>query len=165
MSPATPKGQPRRSGHADQPQRSGHADQPRRSGHADQPQRSGHADQPQRSGHADQARREPSTALCRPAQIGLEAFGRAAGLHPELIVRLVRLGLVDASLDPAGRPVFAPAALARVARMQRLRTGLSLNYAAVGLVLDLLDRIDSLEEALRQGPRPASSGGTDRRWT
>jgi hypothetical protein len=48
--------------------------------------------------------------------------------------------------------------------MQRLRTGLALNYAAMGLVLDLLDRIDSLEEALRERPRSAS-GGTDRRWT
>ncbi|MEA2484637.1 MAG: chaperone modulatory protein CbpM, partial [Thermoleophilaceae bacterium] len=28
---------------------------------------------------------------------------------------------------------------------QRLRTGLGLNYAAIGLVLDLLDRIDELE--------------------
>jgi hypothetical protein len=109
-------------------------------------------------------RREPSTALVRTTRMGLEAFGRATGLHPELIVRLVRLGLVDASLDPSGRPVFAPAELARVARMQRLRTGLSLNYAAMGLVLDLLERIDSLEEALRQRPRSAS-GGTDRRWT
>ncbi len=112
-----------------------------------------------------QPRRPPGTALVRPARMGLEAFGRATGLHPDLIVRLVCLGLVDASLDPSGRPVFASAEVARVARMQRLRTGLSLNYAAMGLVLDLLDRIDSLEHALRQRPRPAAPGGTDRRWT
>lgn len=112
-----------------------------------------------------QNRRAPSTALVRTERIGLEGFCRATGLHPELILRLVRLGLVDASLDPSGRPVFAPTELARVARMQRLRTGLSLNYAAMGLVLDLLDRIDSLEEALRQRPRSPASGGTDRRWT
>jgi chaperone modulatory protein CbpM len=117
---------------------------------------------PERSG---QPHRAPSTALVRPPQLELEAFGRATGLHPELIVRLVCLGLVDASLDRSGRPVFAPTEVARVARMQRLRTGLSLNYAAMGLVLDLLDRIDSLEEALRQRPRSAASGGTDRRWT
>ncbi|HEY8556739.1 MAG TPA: chaperone modulator CbpM, partial [Actinomycetes bacterium] len=41
-----------------------------------------------------------------------------------------------------------------VARIQRLRTGLSLNYAAIGLVLDLLDRIDVLERDLRARPRP-----------
>ena len=33
----------------------------------------------------------------------------------------------------------------RVARIQRLRAGLGLNYAALGLVLDLLDRIAELE--------------------
>jgi hypothetical protein len=35
--------------------------------------------------------------------------------------------------------------LAVVARIQRLRNGLGLNYAAIGLVLDLLDRIEELE--------------------
>jgi hypothetical protein len=36
-----------------------------------------------------------------------------------------------------------------VARVQRLHFGLSLNYAAIGLVLDLLDRIDELERRER----------------
>jgi hypothetical protein len=31
----------------------------------------------------------------------------------------------------------------------RLRVGLSLNYPALGLVMDLLDRIEALEAALR----------------
>jgi chaperone modulatory protein CbpM len=39
---------------------------------------------------------------------------------------------------------------ATVARIQRLRGGLSLNYASIGLVLDLLDRVDRLEAALRR---------------
>jgi chaperone modulatory protein CbpM len=37
-----------------------------------------------------------------------------------------------------------------VARAQRLHGGLCLNYAAVGLVLELLDRIEVLEAALRR---------------
>jgi chaperone modulatory protein CbpM len=40
---------------------------------------------------------------------------------------------------------FAPADVARAARIRRLRADLSLNYAAIGLVLDLLDRIRQLE--------------------
>jgi chaperone modulatory protein CbpM len=40
-------------------------------------------------------------------------------------------------------------AIARAARIMRLRTGLGLNYTALGLVLDLLERIDDLEAALR----------------
>jgi chaperone modulatory protein CbpM len=49
--------------------------------------------------------------------------------------------------------VFPLSAPARLARMQRLRCGLDLNYAAVGVVMDLLDRINRLEAALRSaGP-------------
>jgi hypothetical protein len=44
------------------------------------------------------------------------------------------------------------AQLARAARIVRLRAGLGLNYAAVGVVLDLLDRIEELETALRSRP-------------
>jgi hypothetical protein len=37
--------------------------------------------------------------------------------------------------------------------MQRLRAGFALNYAAIGLVTDLLDRIAVLEVALRAAQR------------
>ena len=77
-----------------------------------------------------------------------------SGLHPELVRRLVKLGLVQATRDSAGRLWFTRAELVTVARIQRLRTGLSLNWAAIGLVLDLLDRIDVLERDLRARPRP-----------
>jgi chaperone modulatory protein CbpM len=53
-----------------------------------------------------------------------------------------------------------------VARIQRLRVGLSLNWAAIGLVLDLLDRIEVLERALRArpgGPAPPPRSD-DRLW-
>jgi hypothetical protein len=49
---------------------------------------------------------------------------------------------------------LTPQAPAVIARIQRLRATLSLNYAAVGLVLDLLDRITELEAALRRGGLP-----------
>src|SRR5262249_60834724 len=77
--------------------------------------------------------------------------------HPALIGRVVPLGLVEADRDAAGRLWFPPDQLAVVARIQRLRAGLALNYAAVGLVIDLLDRITELEAALRSagpGGRP-----------
>ena len=44
--------------------------------------------------------------------------------------------------------------LAAVARMQRLRAGFALNYAAIGLVTDLLDQIEVLQAALRRAGRP-----------
>jgi chaperone modulatory protein CbpM len=100
-----------------------------------------------------------SPALARPAPsavLDLDAFSRATGLHPVLVERLVALGL----LETTGGPLqFAPSEIARACRIQRLRDGLALNYAALGLVLDLLDRIDALESRLRR------NGGPNRQWT
>ena len=88
-------------------------------------------------------------ALSRPARLDLESFARVTGTHPDLVRRLVTLGILDAETDAAGRLWFVPAQRAQMARVQRLRAGLALNYAAVGLVADLLDRIAALEMAAR----------------
>jgi hypothetical protein len=103
-----------------------------------------------------------SSALTRPFRLNLDAFARATGLHPELVRRLAALGLLDVSRDASGRMWFAPNQVAEAARLQRLRTGLSLNYAALGLVVDLLDRITALEAASARA-RSRHSGG--RPWT
>jgi chaperone modulatory protein CbpM len=92
-------------------------------------------------------------ALVRADELDLRSFAAAAGLHPELVRRLVALGILDASCDCSGDLWFAPGQLAVVARIQRLRAGLGLNYASIGLVLDLLDRITALEAALRRARR------------
>ena len=70
----------------------------------------------------------------------LDAFATRCGLHPDMVRRLVALGLVTCRQDARGDLRFEPSALVTVARIQRLRTGLGLNYAAIGLVLDLLSR-------------------------
>ena len=88
-------------------------------------------------------------ALMRRPYLSADAFAAAAGLHPDLISRLVALGLLPAVRRADGSLWFAPAQVAAVARLQRLRATLPLNYAALGLVVDLLDRITELETALR----------------
>jgi hypothetical protein len=105
-----------------------------------------------------------------PRRLSLEGFARRAGVHPELIRRFVALGLVEATRDSAGELWLAPAELATVARIQRLRAGLSLNYASIGLVLDLLDRIEELEAALRSagpvvGAPQGRTGRSEQPWT
>ena len=82
----------------------------------------------------------------------IDAFARRSGLHPDLLHRFVALGLLDAATDPAGELWFDPADIVTVARIHRLHTELALNYAAIGLVLDLLDEIDRLHARTR-GPR------------
>jgi DNA-binding transcriptional MerR regulator len=98
-----------------------------------------------------------------PVRLDLESFARATGLHPDLVRRLVVLGLFEPDRDDSGGMWFAPAQLAAAARIQRLRAGFALNYAALALVIDLLDRVAELESAVRRGSaatRRPTSGGT-----
>jgi len=101
-------------------------------------------------------------ALVLISRLDLDSFAARAGMHPELIRRLVTLGLFEPTRDASGRLWFAVPDLRTAARIQRLRAGLSLNYAALGLVMDLLDRIEVLEAALRAAgsppPRNAARG-------
>jgi len=102
-----------------------------------------------------------STALTRPVWLDLQSFSSAAGLHPESVRRLVALGLLETTRTTTGELSFAPDQLAAAARIRRLRAGFSLNYAALGLVVDLLDRVARLEAALRTRAQPP--GGQS--WT
>jgi DNA-binding transcriptional MerR regulator len=92
------------------------------------------------------------------SRLSLDSFAARAGIAPELVRRFVALGLLEPSQDATGRLWFGAPQLRAVARIQRLRAGLSLNYAALGLVMDLLDRVEALEAALRAtGNRPPSN--------
>ena len=90
-------------------------------------------------------------------RLDLESFARATRLHPELVRRLVVLGLLEPERDRAGRLWFPPSQLVLAARIQRLRSGLALNHAGIGLAVDLRDRIAELERQFR-----APGGGL---WT
>lgn len=88
--------------------------------------------------------------LARRPVMDLDTFARRSRLHPETVRRFVTLGLLPCHRSPRGRLRFDESALPIVARIQRLRIGLGLNYPAIGLVLDLLDRVEELESAARQ---------------
>ena len=82
-------------------------------------------------------------------RVNADLLAREAGLHPDLVVRLIRLGALD---DPAatngGNRV--PGAAARLARVARLRRDLGVNVAGAVLACQLLDRIDQLERRLER---------------
>jgi hypothetical protein len=105
----------------------------------------------------------------RPTAVRLDlvSFARAAGLHPDLVRRFLALGLLESTVDASGQLWFAPEQILAVARLQRLRAGLTVNYAALGLVVDLLDRIAELEAALRNRSRKSVDLGDrgGRTWT
>lgn len=95
-------------------------------------------------------------ALTRPLLLNLQAFANHSGVHPSLVERFVDLGLLEPIVDASGGLWFRPEQRAQLARVQRLRASFSINYAAVGLVVDLLDRIAELEA---QNMRHRSAGG------
>jgi len=76
--------------------------------------------------------------------------------HAYIIDRFVRLGLVD----PVGPDenseqwAFQREVIPQVQKIIRLRNELGINYAGIGVVLDLLSRIEQLEAQIRmmQGP-------------
>jgi hypothetical protein len=104
-----------------------------------------------------------NTSLIRAPRVDIETFARLTGLHPEMVRRWTALGLLDGTWDSRGRLWFAPSQVAAAARLQRLRAGFALNYAGLGLVADLLDRISALEASAARSRRPIPKGGSP--WT
>lgn len=81
------------------------------------------------------------------------------GVHPELIDRFIRLGLIDATdRDADGEALFQHEVLAIVRRILRIRNQLGVNYAGVGVVLELMARIESLEANIRELERRLMMG-------
>jgi len=85
------------------------------------------------------------------SRVGIDALARQAGLHPDLVRRLIDLGLVQQRADSAGGPLFSARDATLLARAVRLRRDLGLNYAGAVLASELLSRIDELERQLQAG--------------
>jgi len=92
-------------------------------------------------------RRSPMDGSPR-RRLSREECARRSGGHPELLRRFVARGLVQGVPEPDGELRVPLGQLPAIARIERLRRGL--NYAAIGLVCELLDRIQELERRLRE---------------
>lgn len=87
--------------------------------------------------------------------VAIEVLAREAGLHPELVGRLITLGALEPGGGTVRLPLFPRDAAARLARIVRLRRDLGLNYAGAMLACDLLARIEVLKDQLaRYESRP-----------
>ncbi len=85
------------------------------------------------------------------AGVSLAEIADRCNIHPHLVDRLVQLGLVDpAGRDESGREwIFQQDAVALVQKIVRLRNELGINYTGIGVVLELLSRIEQLEARIR----------------
>ena len=77
-------------------------------------------------------------------------------VHPGMIHRFVRLGLVD-PVDISVSPeqwLFDRDVVTLINKIIRLRNELGINYSGIGVVLELLERIDFLETRIRDLENP-----------
>lgn len=85
-----------------------------------------------------------------PSRAGLLTLmetARQAQVHPDLLERLVDLGLIEPE-QCSPEILFAPEAVSDVRRALRLHNELGINWIGVGLVMDLLERIGQLEREI-----------------
>ncbi len=82
--------------------------------------------------------------------VSLTELAKRCGCRVEVVRRLVSFGLVDPVEGYPDSPRFSGTAVSRVARALRLKQDLGLNLNALALVIELLDRIDELEDQLRK---------------
>ena len=80
-------------------------------------------------------------------RLSLAELSSETGLPDHRLRRLLVLGVIDPSPDggAAGELLFPATVLPRIHRLMRLHDDLRLNYASLGLVLDLLERVERLE--------------------
>lgn len=100
--------------------------------------------------------RQPNEQAPAEEWVELTVIARMAGLRTVQVRRYLEFGLLEPeSPQPtaaAPPPRFHQTSAARVARAERLRRDLDLNYAGAVLVVELLDRISELEARRRRSP-------------
>jgi len=98
--------------------------------------------------------RDPTAGDRDPAvgeSVELTILARLAGVQIVHVRRYLEFGLFESRGLPSAMPArFDPSSAARVARAERLRRDLDLNYAGAVLVVELLDRISELDARLRR---------------
>jgi chaperone modulatory protein CbpM len=82
-------------------------------------------------------------------RVGIDSLAAQAGLHPDLVRRLIGLGLVEPCGGTRAAPLFRRQDAALLTRALRLRRDLGLNYAGAVLACELLAQVDELEARLR----------------
>lgn len=83
----------------------------------------------------------------RQKLLNISEISRFSGLHPMMIQKLFRLGLIDPEVYEPDL-LFEDTVLARINKIMRIKNDLGVNLGGCGLVLDLLDKIAELERRL-----------------
>lgn len=83
--------------------------------------------------------------------LSLSELAHRCGVHPDLVDRFMRLGLIDAvDRDVEGMALFNAEAVFAVRKILRLRNELGVNYTGIGVIFELMSRIEILESRIRE---------------
>jgi DNA-binding transcriptional MerR regulator len=101
--------------------------------------------------------RKPRAPITRhriePEQLTLEGLAACTGVHPALIQHFVEYGLLEPSARTGTQLFFDTACIARLRMIERLRHDLGANLAGIAVILDLLDRLTTLQREIEQWRR------------
>jgi len=92
-------------------------------------------------------------ARIEPEQLTLEGLAACAGVHPARIEYFVEYGLLEPIARTGTQWLFDTACLARLRMIERLRRDLGANLAGIAVILDLLDRLTTLQREVEQWRR------------
>ncbi len=88
-----------------------------------------------------------------PEQLTLEGLAACAGVHPAHIEYFVEYGLLEPTARIGTQWFFDTACLARLRMIERLRGDLGANLPGIAVILDLLDRLTTLQREVEQWRR------------
>jgi DNA-binding transcriptional MerR regulator len=81
----------------------------------------------------------------RDDRLTLDDLASRAEVHPLLVERYIELGLLEPIEPRASTLLFDPSAIYTLRVIRRLRQGLGINVAGVAVVLELVERLRSLQ--------------------
>jgi MerR family transcriptional regulator/heat shock protein HspR len=82
--------------------------------------------------------------------VSVEQLAKAASLRPESVREFVAVGLIEPSCQTGSGPLFPRSSLERLRRILRLRRDLGINLAGIAAVLDMRERIESLQKEVQR---------------
>jgi DNA-binding transcriptional MerR regulator len=85
-----------------------------------------------------------------PEQLTIEHLAACTGLHPARIEHFVEYGLIEPRVRLGSQLFFDTACIVRLRMIERLRRDLGANLAGIAVILDLLDRLATLQREVEQ---------------
>ena len=82
--------------------------------------------------------------------LSVEDLAKATSLHPKRVEKFVGFGLIEPAIRIWSGPMFPRSSLERLRRIVRLSRDLGINLAGIAAVLDMRERIESLQKEVER---------------